>query len=207
STATTHVPASVTQIFSTLPLISSTPSSNAVPPASQSANGRSSISQATLIGVTVAISFIAFIALCLLYYLYWRRRRPTVTEKPRPVKEEKERRRVTWTLRGIISERDARDPFADVHQPLPPLPALPSAESSQRGSAKIVHCATDAGSVYVLDGESIYGDNGASVKGVLPPAYEDLPKKALLRELPPLPGSDVQISGPVPVRLADAISL
>lgn len=54
----------------------------------------------------------------------------------------------------------------------------------------LVHCTRDAGSVYVLDGESIYGDNGASVKGMLPPAYEDLPARVRLRlerELPPLP--------------------
>ncbi|TFK87868.1 hypothetical protein K466DRAFT_599123 [Polyporus arcularius HHB13444] len=190
STATPHVPASATQTFSILPLVSFTPSSEAVPAPSQFAtgNGHPSISQATLIGVTVAISVIACTALCLLYYLYWRKKRPTVVEAPAVPVKEKERRRVTWTLRGIISERDARDPFADVHQPLPTPPALPA--DTKRESAKVVQCATDAGSVYVLDGECIYGDNGASVKGVLPPAYEDLPRKTLQRELPPLPMSD-----------------
>ncbi|RPD60740.1 hypothetical protein L227DRAFT_82067 [Lentinus tigrinus ALCF2SS1-6] len=185
SSATTDVPASATQTFSLLPLISSTPSSKATPSSSLSPNDRRepSISQATLIGVTVAISVVAFIALCLLYYLWWRKRHPTKPEPPAP--KEKERRRVTWTLRGIISEREARDPFADVHQPPPPLP-----RDRQRGSSKIVHCAIDAGSVYVLDGESIYGDNGASIKGMLPPAYDDLPRKALLRGLPPLPPMD-----------------
>ncbi|RPD77072.1 hypothetical protein L226DRAFT_359084 [Lentinus tigrinus ALCF2SS1-7] len=79
SSATTDVPASATQTFSLLPLISSTPSSKATPSSSLSPNDRRepSISQATLIGVTVAISVIAFIALCLLYYLWWRKRHPT----------------------------------------------------------------------------------------------------------------------------------
>ncbi len=85
STATPHVPASATQTFSILPLVSFTPSSEAVPAPSQFAtgNGHPSISQATLIGVTVAISVIACTALCLLYYLYWRKRRPTVIGESR----------------------------------------------------------------------------------------------------------------------------
>ena len=77
STAATDVPTTVTQTFSLFPLIPATPSSKPVAPSSVPATGQEpSISQATLIGVTVAISVIAFIALSLLYYLWWRKRRP-----------------------------------------------------------------------------------------------------------------------------------
>lgn len=115
---------------------------------------------------------------------------------------------------GVLNEDHAdSDPFpARARRESRPLPAIPSEEkrgglavqnirlfetypsTGTQDTLRIIRCATDAGSVYILDGESIYGDNGASVKGILPPAYEDLPSHVRrytrngrgLSQLPPI---------------------
>ncbi|KAI0744692.1 hypothetical protein C8Q76DRAFT_789189 [Earliella scabrosa] len=166
-------------------------SPTSAPSSNEPSTGR--VTHQVLVGVAAVLAVVILAALGLLFYLYWKRRRRTASPQYGDKHHGSRPRKVV-----SVMDRDMGDPFAGAHIPRSqrhsrPLPAIPSEEKrGTKDTLKIIHCATDAGSVYVLDGESIYGDNGASVKGILPPAYDDLPSSTsrstpTMRELPPLP--------------------
>ncbi|KAI0759106.1 hypothetical protein C8Q74DRAFT_1301917 [Fomes fomentarius] len=180
---------SLTQLASSLSTTSSRPTSLTT---DDSHPGR--LTHKVLVGVSAVLGVIICAAIAFILYIYWRRRHGSATRRDDSRAREE---RAASRFDGVLNkDHPDSDPFpARARRESRPLPAIPSEEKrGTQDTLRIIRCATDAGSVYVLDGESIYGDNGASVKGILPPAYEDLPSHARrytrnerdLSQLPPI---------------------
>ncbi|KAI0742751.1 hypothetical protein C8Q80DRAFT_930404 [Daedaleopsis nitida] len=178
-----------------------TPSITLSPSPSPSLSAQSStdsgfgrVTHEVLVGLAAVLSVLIVAGIALIVYLHRRRRRKSGQPQTRERRTARRTREVD-VMDGATSV--VQDSFANRHTPWRPLPAIPSQEKrGTQQTMKTVRYATDAGSVYVLDGESIYGDNGASVRGILPPAYDDLPSRAGTSEPPPTPSTEVDSAPP-----------